>query len=313
MSFPDFEAWSLFAAVAETGSFAAAARSRGLSVPTVSRAVARLETRLGASLFHRTSRRLSLSALGHEALPEAQALVAAAQLMEERLGESSATPSGMIKLAAPMDFGRTHLAPLLSEFLQAYPEISVDLHLSDARTDIVASGHDLVLRIGQLADSTLIARRLCSVSLLLVGAPSYLAAHGRPRHPSDLSKHRCLIYTNTVPVGVWRFHSPDGGDFSVTVSGPLQADSGATLLPAIVSGLGIGLLPDFMVSDDLRAGRLELLLENWRAPSAGAWLITPPNPLRPLRVRLLMDWLAERLHRPSWAECAGDQPAAAAP
>ncbi|WP_374386509.1 LysR family transcriptional regulator [Sandaracinobacter sp.] len=314
MLVPDFEAWDLFVAVAEAGSFAGAARARNLSVPTVSRAVARLEERLGAALFHRTSRRLSLSVLGQDALAEAQALVLAAQKMEERLGEATAIPAGVIRLAAPLEFGRAHIAPLLPEFLARHPQVSIDLSLDDARIDIVASGQDVVLRIGQLADSSLIARRLCPVQRIPVASPAYLQAHGRPLHPADLAKHQCLLYTNVSPPDVWRFAGPDGADYSVTVSGPLRANSGGALNPACLAGAGIALQPDFLVADLLEDGRLEPLLCDWRPAPLGLYLITPPSPLRPLRVRLLMDWLAERLRTPPWAwtpeKAARDRPAA---
>jgi len=312
MTVPDFEAWDLFAAVAETGSFAAAARARGLSVPTVSRAVARLEARLGAALFHRTSRRLSLSALGQEALGEAQALVAAAQAMEERLGEATTTPAGPIRLAAPLDFGRAHIAPILPAFLAAHPQLSIDLDFDDAKIDIVAAGFDIVLRIGQLADSSLIARRLCAVERMPVASPAYLARAGRPHHPADLARHNCLIYTNVTPSNVWHFAGPGSSQYSVTVGGSLRANSGAALQPATIAGLGISLQPDFVAAEALADGRLEALLPGWRPPPLSLYLITPPSPLRPIRVRLLMDYLAEHLRHPPWARgpAAPDPPTA---
>ncbi len=300
MIVPDFEAWDLFVAVAEAGSFAGAARARGLSVPTVSRAIARLEARLGAVLFHRTSRRLSLSALGEDALAEAQALVLAANRMEERLGEATTVPAGRVRLAAPMEFGRAHIAPLLAPFLAAYPQVEIDFSLDDARIDIVASGHDLVLRIGQLSDSSLIARRLCQVERLTVASPAYLDAHGRPGHPADLARHQCLLYTNVTPPDVWRFIGPEGADYSVTVSGPLRANSGGALTPALIAGAGIAIQPDFLCTAELASGQLEALLPEWKLPSLGLYMITPPSPLRPLRVRLLMEHLSAGLRNPPW-------------
>lgn len=312
MTVPDFEAWDLFAVVAQSGSFAAAARARGLSVPTISRAIARLESRLGAALFHRTSRRLSLSALGHEALAQAQALVAAAQAMEERLGEASATPAGNIRLAAPLEFGRAHIAPLLPEFLRSHPQVSIDLDFDDAKIDIVASGFDIVLRIGQLADSSLIARRLCAVDRIPVASPAYLASAGTPLHPADLARHNCLIYTNVTPPNVWHFTGPGGSQTSVTVNGSLRANSGGALQPATLAGLGISLQPDFVAAEALADGRLQALLPDWRSPPLSLYLITPPSPLRPLRVRLLMDHLAEHLRHPPWSQgpAAPDPPTA---
>lgn len=295
MNIPDFEAWALFVAVAEGGSFAAAARANGLSVPTVSRAVARLEERLGGRLFHRTSRRLALSALGHEALAEAQQLVADAALLEARLGEARHAPAGRIRLAAPLEFGRDHLAPLLPPFLVQYPDISVELMLDDARIDIVASGADLALRIGRLADSSLIARRLCPVAFHVVASPAGIARFGRPAHPAELGRLPCLVYTNPLSAGVWRFTHADGAEVSVTVGGPLSANSGGALTPAMLAGLGIGIYPHFLLGGLMEQGLAEILLPDWQVPAASLFLITPPGTLRPLRVRRLMDYLARVL------------------
>lgn len=300
MSVSDLEAWAAFVGVAEQGSLAAAAREQGVSVPTISRAVARLEARLGGALFHRTSRRLALSQFGAEALAEAQALLAAAQALEERLGEASRIPAGRVRLAAPMEFGRVFLAPLLPEFMATYPEISIDLHLDDARIDLVAEGHDLLLRIGLLADSSLIARRLCDVRLHLVAAPSYLDMHGTPRHPADLARHRALLYSNRTPADVWRFDGPDKANWSVTLTSPLMANSGSALMPALLAGQGIALLPDFLVRAEMQSGALVALLPGWSMPGLALHLVTPPGRRRPARVRLLMDWLAERLS-PDWS------------
>lgn len=296
MNVPDFEAWALFVAVAEAGSFAAAARANGCSVPTVSRAIARLEARLGGALFHRSSRRLSLSALGTEALPEAQALVAAAAELEEKLGEARAEPAGRIRVAAPLEFGRDHLAPLLPQFLAAHPGISVELTLDDARIDIIASGVDVALRIGRLADSSLIARRLCAMQSFVVAARAGLERFGRPTHPSDLAKLPCLVYTNPISAHVWRFrHEKSGEEIAVQVDGPLAANSGASLTPALLAGLGVGLYPQFLLGKLADEGKVELLLADWHAPPLGLYMITPPSTLRPARVRLLMDWMADAL------------------
>lgn len=300
MKVPDFEAWALFVSVAERGSFAGAARALGLSVPTVSRGVARLEARLGGRLFHRSSRRLALSALGADALPEAQALVAVAAGMEERLGEARTIASGLVRLAAPMDFGLAHLGPLLPDFLVAHPGISIDLHLDDARVDIVAGGHDLVLRIGRLQDSSLIARRLCGVRLLTVASPAYLAQAGRPAHPAELGRHRCLIYSNSPQARVWRYEGPAGKSWSATVDGPIMANNGGLLVAAAVQGLGIALSPEFRCWWEIADGTLEALLPGWAPAELGLYMVTPPGPLRPLRVRLLMDYLAAWLATPPW-------------
>ncbi len=302
ISIPDVEGWALFVAIAQAGGLSGAARALGLSVPTVSRALRRLETRLGAALFHRTSRRLSLTALGEEALPAARALLAEAEALEERLAESRGSPGGLVRLAAPLDFGRAHLAPLLPGFLARWPGIRIALDLDDRRQDIVASGHDIVLRIGRLAESSLIARRLCRVPLLTVAAPALFADRPRPRHPADLGSLPVLRYANADRPSQFGFEGPGGSDWTVTVDGPLIANNGGALLPALLDGRGAAVLPDFLVADGLASGALERLLPGWNPPELALWLVTPPSPLRPRRVRLLMDHLAAQLARPAWQQ-----------
>lgn len=302
MLLPDLEAWAIFATVADHGGLAPAARELGVSVATVSRAVARLERRLGATLFHRTSRRLALSAFGAQALPDAQALLAAAQALEDDAADAATRPAGTIRLAAPMDFGRAHLAPILPEFLATHPDIRIDLHLDDARIDIIAGGHDLVLRIADMADSSLIARRLCTVRRLLVASPACLARHDTPAHPADLAGHRALLYSNVHNPGAWAFAGPAQSEWTANVTGRLMANSGGALLPALLAGQGIALLPEFLVWDALADGRLVPLLPGWEAAPLALYMVTPPGRRRPARVRLLMDWLAERLVQPPWED-----------
>ena len=307
---PDLEAWAVFAKVAETGSFARAAEDLALSKGTVSKAVSRLEARLGASLFHRTSRRLSLSESGRTALPRAARILSEGEAAEAEAAEQAAEPQGLVRLAAPMSFGQEHVAPALPDFFARYPKVSLEMNLSDELTDLVRDGYDLALRISSLPDSSLRARRLCGVRLILVGSPAYFAAHGRPQTPADLKGHPVFGYTYMPSRDVVRFVHADGTEASVMIKGPLRTNNAEALRPCLLAGLGLAMQPEFVVWRDLAEGRLEAAMCDWRMPAVALHVVTPPGPLRPARVTALIDFLAARFAKAPWANGAPDQPGA---
>jgi DNA-binding transcriptional LysR family regulator len=297
---PDFEGLAMFAKVAEERSFAAAARALGVSVATVSRGVGRLEERLGARLLNRTSRRLALTDFGRSLAERATRIYCEAEAAESAAREQSSQPRGLVRLAVPMSFGLRWVAPILPAFFRLYPDVSIDLHLSDASVDLVGEGFDAALRIAVLPDSSLVARRLCPIGRFIVASPAYLAGHDRPLHPRDLAAHHCFGYAYRARQDVWRFRNAAGEEESVTPSGPLRVTNVDALLPAVLDGLGIAELPEFVAAEYLADGRLEAVVTGWKMPEGALYFVTPSARARPSKVDVLADFFADRLSVPGW-------------
>jgi DNA-binding transcriptional LysR family regulator len=294
---PDFEALAIFAKVVELRSFAGAASELALSKATVSKAVTRLEQRLGARLFNRTSRRLALTDTGQKLTERAARLLADGEAAENEALSQSVAPRGLVRFAVPMTFGVKMVAPILPEFLKQYPDVSIDLHMSDATVDLIGEGFDLALRIARLPDSSLIARRLCGMTRYTVAAPSYLKRHGRPTHPMHLAEHKCFGYAYLSTLGVWHYTNAAGEQASVRPAGQLRVNNGEAAMPAVIAGLGIADLPDFIIGDAIASGEVEVILKGWNQPEGAIHLVMPPGGPRPARVEALADFLTSRFAR----------------
>ncbi|MDX2170030.1 MAG: LysR family transcriptional regulator [Deltaproteobacteria bacterium] len=281
----------VFASVAELGSFSAAAQALGLSKSAVSKQVSQLETRLGARLLQRTTRRLSLTEAGRALLARGQRVAAELDGVEADLGAAVGPPRGLLRLSAPMSFGQRHVAPRLPAFLAAYPGVQVELDLTDRVVDLIGERFDAAVRVGRLPDSTLVARRLAPARRVVCAAPAYLATHGVPRTPAALRQHACLDYTYLAAPGGWPFAS-GGRTRRVAVQGPLSSNNGEALREAALAGLGIALLPTFIVGDDLRAGRLRALLTAYECWDAAIFVVYPPTRHVAAKLRAFVDFLA---------------------
>ena len=291
---------SVFVRIAETGSLSAAAGVLDISKSAVSKKLAALEERLGARLINRTTRRLSLTEVGAAFLERAQRIVTELEEAEAAVSRLTAEPRGTLRVNAPMSFGILHLAPALAGFMTRYPELSVALDLNDRRVDLVEEGYDVAIRIAELADSSLIARKLAPTRRIVCASPDYWARHGKPAHPRDLAAHNCLIYTYLAGGSEWPFRDA-GGSFAVPVEGTLKANNGDALREAARAGLGVYLAPAFLVGDDVRAGWLETALEAFEDAALSIYAVYPHRRHLSAKVRAFIDYLAAYFGpAPSW-------------
>jgi len=284
---------AVFSRVAERGSFTAAARDLGLSKSAVSKQVARLEERLGARLLHRTTRRLHLTEVGQAYFERARRIVTDAEEAELAVTRLHAEPRGTLKINAPMSFGIAHLAPAIPEYMALYPDVRIDLSMNDRQLDLIEDGFDLGIRIGRLADSSLIARRLAPCRLAVAATRAYWDKHGRPDHPRDLADHACMVYDHLAAPGDWTFQE-DGVDFSIRVDGPLKSNNGEALLAAVLAGQGVILQPTFLCGPATCGGQLEEVLAGYTLTDIFVNAIWPGNRHLSAKVRTFVDFLVQR-------------------
>ncbi len=291
----------IFVKVVELESFSGAARELTLSKSQVSKQISRLEDRLGARLMHRTTRRMSLTDVGRVFYQRCVQILADLEEAELSIGKLQSEPRGTLRVSVPMSFGVRYLAPALSDFMGAFRELQVDLNFSDRQIDIVDEGYDMAIRIGALADSSLIARKLAPVQLFLCASPEYLETAGSPQHPSELKHHNCLRYRYFSTGSMWKFYGSQGKE-SVKVVGSLQTNNGDALREAALRHIGLCILPDFLVYEDLREGCLQQVMEDWTVGEAFyIWALYPHNRHLSAKVRLFVDFLLARFTpRPPW-------------
>ena len=293
----------IFAAVADAGSITGAADRLDMAKSAVSKRLSDLEIRLGVSLMSRTTRRLSLTDAGAEFYRHCVAILAEVAAAEAGVTEADAELSGPVRIAAPLSFGLQHLGPVLVKFMQRHPAVNVTMDFNDRQVDLVAEGFDLGIRIAKLGDSTLVARKLTPVRVLICASPAYWAANGRPKEPADLKNHLALRYSLSAQRN-WTFTAPDGTRGSVTVPTQHAANNGAFLRDAAVAGLAIVRLPAFLVHEQITARELEPVLLDYRWNDIHAWAVYPQTRRLPARVRALIDYLAEVFgDTPYWEAC----------
>lgn len=285
-----WEGISEFVAVAETESFTAAAAQLGISTAQVSRQVGALETRLAVKLFYRTTRKVSITDTGQIYYNHCRQVLDGLAEAERAISDLQQTPRGRLNLTAPVTYGENRIAPLVNDFIRRYPELVVTLTLSNQMLDLVSESYDLAIRLGELEDSTMMARRLASRAHYVCASPDYLASYGMPHTLSELDQHNCLQGT----LGYWRFQEK-GKSRHIRVKGNLRCNSGWSLVDAARKGLGIIQLPDYYVDADLQAERLVPVLDSYCAPDDGIWAIYPQNRHLSPKVRLLLDHLNEGL------------------
>jgi len=298
---------AVFSKVAERQSFTAAARDLGLSKSAVSKQVQRLEDRLGVRLLNRTTRRLHLTESGQAFYDRARRVVEEAENAEEAVMRLHDEPRGTLRINAPVVFAVRHLAPCLPEFMNRYPHLALDVAFNDRQVDMIEDGFDVGIRIAELEDSSLIARKLSPCRLAVVATPGYWDRCGRPAHPEDLINHDCLIYEKNQSPGGWPFDGPDGR-FRVQVKGRMHGDNGDALLELARAGLGVYLCPTFISGDSIASGHLEQVLEDYEPLGISVYAIWPHNRHLSTKVRTFVDFLIERFGPNPYWDCALQNP-----
>ena len=294
------EAMNCFAKAVALASYAEAGRALGLTRSAVSKAVMELEHLLGARLLDRTTRRVSATEAGLAYYESCRDILARVEETEMQVSRLHDEPKGVLKINAPLSFGILYLGPAIAEFMALYPGLKIELTLNDRFIDPLEEGVDVTVRIGALADSSLIARKLAPARRVLAASPVYLREHGMPASPADLQRHRCLTYGHSTTLQRWQL-GRDGAAINVTVNSVLCSNNGDVLRSAALAGRGIAILPTFLIGADLKEGRLSTVLPGYPPPQLGIFALYAPNRYLAAKTRVLIDFLAARFgEMPDW-------------
>lgn len=290
---------AVFAQVVESGSFTAAAERLALSKSVVSKYVTRLEERLGARLLNRTTRRIALTEVGRTFYEHSLRGLREIEEAEAEVARLQNVPRGKLRINAPMSFGVLHLAPAIADLTRQYPDLAVDLHFDDRKLDLVEGGFDVAVRISDLADSSLVARRLGPCRHTVVAAPDYLARRGSPKTPEELAQHDIVTYQYQESARQWQFVDAEGRSIMVPVSGAIEMNNSLGMREAVLNGGGIMRTPTFVVGKDIQQGRLQPVLSQYRTLQLSIYAVYPQRRHLSPKVRAFIEFMAERI---------GDQP-----
>ncbi|MFC3153192.1 LysR family transcriptional regulator [Litoribrevibacter euphylliae] len=287
-----FGAYPVFVTVIETGGFSPAAKKLGISKSAVSKRITQLEEHLGVKLLHRTTRKLSLTEAGEHFYQHARIASQAAQDAEDAVAQLQGVPQGRLRISIPMSFGRLYVAPVIPEFLRRYPKINLELVMDDEFTDLIGSGFDMALRLGDLKDSTLVARKLTHLKNVLCASPSYIEEFGMPKRLEELKQHNCLAFSYSQDVREWYFIK-DNTTRAIEISGNYQVNNSEALREAMIQGVGIGRLPTFAANPEIKEGRLVKLFPEYEMPGKIMYAVYPERQFLPAKVRAFMDFMSE--------------------
>ena len=286
-----------FSAVVENGSFTAAADALGISRPVVSKQISQLEKHLGVQLLQRTTRRLHLTHAGEVFASYSNRIMSDVREAEQSVLPLQSEPQGRLRISAPESLAMSLLPEILLNFQQQFPKIELDVHISGRLVDLVEEGIDVALRVGELEDSSLIARLLMPCGFHACASPEYLEKHGRPECPDDLEKHNCLIYSQAPHPDSWLFRDDQGKNINIRVNGNLRSDTGNILMNSVLNGSGIFIGPTFMIASALKEGRLEIILDDYTPVTTGLYAVYPYSKLVSKTVRAFVDYLVD-----SWSD-----------